>query len=146
MKKSIFTILATGYILITVLAECNSPSKKVENAKENLEQATQELNQAQKDSVVEFLSFKKASEDRINDNEKVIAAFKTRMVSDKKKIKVTDQKIIDDLEQKNINMRKKIDEYQEKGKDEWLAFKIGFNKEMDELGESIKNISFKNTK
>jgi len=146
MKKPIFTIIATGYILITVMAACSSPSKKVENAKENLEQAKEELNQAQKDSVVEFLAFRKASEDRINDNEKMITAFKDRLTSDKKKIKVSDQKIIDDLEQQNINMRKKIEEYQEHGKDEWIAFKLGFNKDMDALGEAIKKISFKNTK
>ncbi len=146
MKKSIFTLIAVGYILVTVLAECNSPSKKVENAKENLEQANEELNQAQKDSVVEFLAFKKTSEDRISENEKAINSFKSRMATDKKHMKETDQKIIDDLEQKNITMRKKIDEYQEKGKDEWLAFKVGFNHDMEELGNAIKKLGFKNTK
>ena len=85
-------------------------------------------------------------EDRINENEKMIASFKARMTTDKKQMKETDQKIIDALEQKNINMRKRIDEYKEKGKDEWKAFKIGFNSDMDDLGNAIKDLKVNNTK
>ena len=138
--------MAAGLIVAAMLPGCNSPSKKVENAQENLDQAEQELDQHQKDSILEFLAFKKASEDRISDNEKMIESFKARMATDRTQMKETDQKIIDELEQKNINMRKKIDEYKEKGKDEWEAFKVGFNHDLDELGNAIKALKVKNTK
>ncbi|MDP1725241.1 MAG: hypothetical protein Q8M15_00555 [Bacteroidota bacterium] len=146
MKKIIFTITAAGFMLATILSGCNSPSKKVENAQENLEEARQELSQAQRDSVADFELFKKESEERINNNDKLIAAFKERMATDKKQIKEEDQKIIDNLEQKNINMRKKIEEYKENGKDKWEAFKVEFNHDMDELADALKGLTVKNTK
>jgi len=146
MKKSMLMVMAAGYVLITILAECNSPSKKVENATENLREAKQELNQAQMDSAADFELFKKESEAKIDNNEKLITAFRQRMATDKIKIKVIDQKVIDDLEQRNINMRKRMEEYKGKSKDEWNEFKIEFNRSMDDLGNAVKKLGFKNTK
>ncbi len=146
MRKIIFTITVAGFILTTFLAGCNSPSQKVENAEENLEEAKQELSQAQRDSVADYEQFKKESEARIDNNERLITAFKERMATDKQQIKEEDQKIIDNLEQKNINMRKKIEEYKEKGKDKWEAFKVEFNHDMDELANALKGLTVKNTK
>ena len=61
MKKSILTIAAAGFISAVIIAGCNSPAKKVENAQENLQEAKQELSQAQQDSVADFELFKKES-------------------------------------------------------------------------------------
>lgn len=146
MKKSIYKITALVFMAAIILAGCNSPAKKVENAKENLDEAKQELNEAQRDSIIDYLAFKKSSEERIANNEKIITAFKERMITDKKKIKVKDQKVIDELEQRNINMRLKIEEYKESGKDKWDAFKLEFTHDMDELGNSLKDFTVKNTK
>lgn len=146
MKKSILTVVTAGTIMAAIVSGCNSPATKVENAKQDLKEAKQELSQAQKDSVADFAAFRKESEDRITGNEKTIAAFKDRMLTDKKQMIKADQKMIDELEQRNINMRKKIEEYRSEGKDNWEAFKKEFNHDMDDLGKSIKNITVKNTK
>lgn len=146
MKNSLLTIVTAGTILATIAIGCNSPATKVENAKQDLKEARQELSQEQKDSIADFTAFKTESEDRIAGNEKTIAAFKERMVTDKTQTKKADQKVIDELEQRNINMRKKMDEYKYEGKDNWLSFKKEFNHDMDDLGQSLKNLTVKNTK
>jgi hypothetical protein len=146
MKKSILTVVTAGTIMAAIVSGCNSPTNKVENAKQDLKEAKQELNQAQQDSVADFEAFRKESKERIAENEKMIAAFKESMSVDKKQSKKVDQKMIDELEQRNINMRKKIEEYRTEGKDNWEAFKKEFNHDMDDLGKSIKNITVKNTK
>lgn len=146
MKNSILTIVTAGTILTAIVTGCNSPSTKVENAKQDLKEAKQELSQEQKDSVADFTAFRKESEDRIAGNEITIAAFKERMLTDKKQTKKADQKVIDELEQRNINMRKKMEEYRYEGKDNWETFKKEFNHDMDDLGQSLKNLTIKNTK
>lgn len=137
-------------IIITTLVaftlSCNSPEKKVENAKQDLKEAKAELSQEQKDSVENFLSFKRVSEERILANEQIIEAYKNRMKTEKQKIKKNDQKRVDELEQRNIDMRKKIADYQANGKDNWEAFKLEFNHDMDDLGKALKNLTVKNTK
>jgi phosphoenolpyruvate-protein kinase (PTS system EI component) len=145
IKKSIYSIAASGFILAGIMA-CNSPAEKVKDAKENLQEAKEELNQSKTDSVADFELFKKESEARIAGNEEIIQAFKQRMITDKKHKKASDQKMIDELEQRNINLRKKIESFQENGKDKWDAFKIEFTHDMDELGTAIKDLTVKNTK
>jgi phosphoenolpyruvate-protein kinase (PTS system EI component) len=145
MKKSNFILTATGMLMIAITTGCSSPSQKVESAQENLKEANMELNRAQKDSAADYELFKRESEERIDNNEKAIAAFKARMVTDKKQVKEADQKIIDELEQRNINMRKKIEEYRESGKDNWGTFKVEFAHDMDELGSAIKGLTINNT-
>ena len=146
MKKINFTLLFATSLSAAILSACNSPSQKVENARVDLIIAKQELSQAQKDSAADYELFRKQSEERINNNEKVIAAFKERMLTDKKQIKASDQKIIDKLEERNINLRKKIEEYKENGKDKWSAFKLEFNHDMDEMGTALKDLTVNNTK
>lgn len=146
MKKSILTIITTGATLGILATGCSSPATKVENAKQDLKEAKQELNQEQKDSIADYTAFKKESEERIAGNEKIIAAFKERMKTDKKQLKKADQKVIDEIELRNINMRKKIEEYRAEGKDNWITFKKEFNHDMDDLGNAIKNLTVKNTK
>ncbi len=144
MKKSIISVLTIGYIACSIMYACNSPAKKVENAKENLQEAKQEFNQAQEDSIADFENFKRESEQKINNNKVLIEEYKNRMITDKKSIKAKDQKIIDELEQKNLEMRKKVWEY--KGdKNNWETFKKEFNYDMDQLGKAIKDFTIKNT-
>ncbi|MES2779513.1 MAG: hypothetical protein V4651_06395 [Bacteroidota bacterium] len=146
MKNSILTIVTAGTIAATIISGCNSPATKVENAKEDLKEARQELSQEQKDSVADYTAFKKESEERIARNEQIIAAFKDRMVTDKRQLQKADQQMIDKLEQRNIDMRKKMEDYRTDGKDNWEAFKREFSHDMDDLGASIKNLTVKNTK
>jgi predicted nucleic acid-binding Zn-ribbon protein len=142
MKNSILTLTT----LVVFTLGCTSSEKKVENAKEDLKEAKAELNQEQKDSVADYLTFKKGIEDRISENEKGIEAFNVRLKNSKNKNWAADQKRVDELEQRNINMRKKLEDYEANGKDNWKAFKTEFNHDMDDLGQALKNLSIKNTK
>lgn len=128
-----------------IFMACNSPAKKVENAQENLKEAKTELKQSKIDSIADYEIFKAESELRIQNNEKIIAAYKERMRTDKKAIKANDQKMIDELEERNINMRRKVETFKNEGKDNWQDFKVEFNHDMDELGTALKNLTVKNT-
>jgi hypothetical protein len=141
MKNSIL-ILST---LVTSIFGCTSSEKKVENAKQDLREAKVELSQEQKDSVADYLLFKKVIDERIAENEVGIEAFKVRLKNSKNKNLAADQKRVDELEQRNINMRKKLEDYKANGKDNWEAFKTEFNHDMDDLGQALKNLSIKNT-
>lgn len=145
MKNKYTKLVALSMLTATAFVACDSPAKKVETATEKLSEAKAELSQAQKDSVLDYETFKMESETRIAKNEEFIMAYKERMKKTKKELKAADQKMVDELEQKNINMRKKIEEFRTDGKDKWVDFKIEFNHDMDELGSAIKDLTVKNT-
>ncbi|MCF8254194.1 MAG: hypothetical protein K9H61_08060 [Bacteroidia bacterium] len=146
MKNNYSWVIALSIITATTIMACNSPAQKVENAKDKLSDAREELSQAQKDSVADYENFKMVSESRIAKNEELIQAYKQSMKDAKKEWKSSDQKIVDELEQKNINMRKKMEEYRNEGRDKWQDFKTEFNHDMDELGNAINDLTIKNTR
>lgn len=130
-----------GGILIT---GCQPSAKKVESAKEDLNSAKedvvvaqQDYNQAVKDSLVQF---KKVSEARISDNEKLIAELKANLNKQQKAIQIKYEKTVTDLEQQNNNLKQKLADFKDEEESKWQSFKREFNYDMDELGKSLKGL------
>lgn len=129
-----------------VFSSCDSPSKKAESLKENVTQAKEDLAQAQENYKIEVANLKKEANQKISDNDNIIANFKTQMATAKKDLKASYEKQIAALEQKNSEMKKRMDEYKDDSKDNWASFKSEFNHDMDELGKSLKDFTVNNKK
>jgi len=133
-----------------MLNSCKSSSKKIESARDNLQdakenvvEANKELNLALNDSIQQF---KKESHEKISSYEKTIAEFKIKIANAKKENKAQYEKKLAWLEQKNSDMKKKLEDYKDEGQDKWTSFKNEFNHDMDELGEALKDLTVKNLK
>lgn len=83
---------------------------------------------------------------RTEANNKSIAEFNARTSNEKKELQAEYQKKIAELEQKNSDMKKRMDEYKADSKEQWDAFKAEFNRDMDELGIALKDLTVKNNK
>ncbi|MBK7373932.1 MAG: hypothetical protein IPJ09_21445 [Saprospiraceae bacterium] len=148
LSKNANSILA---LVITCIAAatfsgCDSPSQKVDNAKDNVTVAKENLIQAQEDYKTEVVNFKNETNEKLTANEKAFADFKIQMETAKKDVKATYEKQIAALEQKNSDMKKRMNEYSEDGKDNWQSFKREFDHDMDELGQSLKDFTVNNKK
>lgn len=143
MKKTISVLAVTVFMAGAILTGCRSSAKKVENARNNVIEANQELSQALKDSIQQF---KKESELRINANEESIDKFKAKIKNEKKESKAVYEKKLAELEQKNSDLKKKLEEYKEESEDNWKTFKAEFSNDMNELGNALKNFTVKNVK
>ncbi|WP_067031762.1 hypothetical protein [Allomuricauda sp. CP2A] len=49
------------------------------------------------------------------------------------------------LEQKNQSLKEKMSYYKDEGDDEWESFKIEFDRDMDKLGQALKDLTQNNT-
>ena len=76
----------------------------------------------------------------------MIADFKSRIANEKKAVKDEYNKKIAELEQKNADTQKKLNEYKADSKEKWEMFKSEFNRDMDELGNALGNLTVKNNK
>ena len=88
-------------------------------------------------------NYKKVNEDRIASNNQLIADFKSRIANEKKAVKDEYNKKIAELEQKNADTQKKLNEYKADSKEKWEMFKSEFNRDMDELGTALSNLTVK---
>lgn len=141
MKHKYFILSAILFFAGALLTGCNTNrEKKVEDAKENVEQANQELKDARVEYEKEWQQFNTDAELKINANEKKIADFKALIKTASGKSKAKYEKEVIELEQKNIELRKRIREYKYEGKDSWETFKKDFNDGLDYIGNTLNDI------
>jgi len=143
MKKVIITIAVSALMSGTILTSCNSSEKKVEDARENVVVAKQELNQALKDSIQEFRT---QSEIRIEDYEKTIVELKANIAKEKKENRSEYEKDLAKLEQKNADLKMQLADFKEENQEKWYAFKTEFSNDLDDLGIAFKNFVKKDKK
>lgn len=127
------------------------PDKKSEKARENLKdakkevvEAKQDLMAAQKDSVSEYLKFKRESDLKLKSNDKSIADLKMKIAESVSKDKVTFQKNIGLIEIKNDNLKLRLAEYKDEGQTKLSTFKSEFDHDLDLVGKELKNFTDNN--
>lgn len=146
MKNMISTIAISALIVGTVISGCDSSSKKVEVAREevktsqdNAQVAQDNLNKAIQDSTNEFLKFKSESDMKIDNYEKTISAIKVKLEAEKKYNTKLNKKNLTDLEMKRAELKKTLAEYKREGRSDWTEFKNKLNKDINDLDKSIAN-------
>jgi hypothetical protein len=141
MKYKYFILTAIVFFAGAILTGCNTNREnKAEDAKENVDQAYQDLKDARAEYEKDWLQFKSNAESKIIANEKSINDLKVEIKSASGKFKAKYEKEVVELEQKNIELKKKISEYKYDGKDKWEEFKRDFNRDVDIVGNAINDI------
>lgn len=151
MKKVIFICtLITTILAGMVFTGCESPAQKTDNAQANVQEAEQDLKDAQKDAAEvaqknaeAWQTFKTESEVKIRANEIRITELKEKMKTSGKTPDKVYAKNIDLLEQNNKNLNARMVAY-EKEQSDWQSFKREFNHDMDELGKALKDFTINN--
>lgn len=140
MKTYYFIVTVLLLVAVGVFAGCDySREKKVEDAKENVQQANSDLKAAQAEYDKEWQQFQKDAEFRIRTNENRIDEFKAEIQTARGKFKAKYEKEVARLEERNIELKKKISEYKYDGKDDWEEFKRGINHDLDVVGTALND-------
>lgn len=136
MNKS---ILILAILAGTIFTSCKSAAQKETAAKQNLVEAKQDLKDTKIDNANEWLVFKAESEAKILDNEKRIGELKVKMNKPGNTFDGLYRTRIEKLEAKNIELKSKLNSY-DGNETEWKTFKSDFNRDMNEIGNNIKDL------
>ena len=130
------------FMVVAMLTACQSSGTKVENAEQNVQDtkdkvvvAQQELDQAIKDSIQQF---RKEEAERISSNEKSIAEFKAKIAKENQETRTKNEQKLAELEQQNRDMKTRLEQFKEDTKANWDAFRFKFKHDMDNLGSAFK--------
>jgi Ni/Co efflux regulator RcnB len=155
MKKIILTlIVATAFLTGTMLTGCQSSAQKEASARENLQEAKQDLKDVQNDAnedaqklanAEEWETFKSDAEITIRNNEIRIADLRVKLNKQGTILDPMYERKIELLEQQNKDLIKRIEDY-EKSQSDWETFKREFNHDVDELGKALKDLTVDNKK
>ena len=142
MIKHIFTFAVIIIMAAAFLMGCGkSTDQKVDNAKEKLGEAAQELKGAQTEYLAEWQAFKSESEQIFAANQKRIDAFKESLQKAGPEVRAKYGKEVAALEQKNLDLKKKLDEYKDDGKGNWKEFMTSIKNDMDGIENTMKEFS-----
>jgi len=153
MKNTIFTLfVATSMLAGTLFTGCQSSATKEDAANAKVDEAQQELIEAQQDADIEaqkvatadeWTEFKLESEIKISEYEIRIKAIREQMKKPGRTFDDLYKKRIEQLEQKIADLKTRMNDY-EKNQSGWEVFKREFNHDMDELGIALKDLTVDN--
>jgi DNA repair exonuclease SbcCD ATPase subunit len=134
MKNKIVAFAVIGCMAGMFLAGCDKKSEQ------KVEEAKQELKDVKAGYVAEWQKFKAESEAQIKANEDRIEAYQEKMEKAGHKAKADYKKAVAELKQKNRELKEKLDKYEDQGESKWQEFKSNFNRDMDKVGNTMKDL------
>lgn len=145
-RKKTPQILALG-ILITGLMSCYTISSK-EKQKEttgNLRIARKEIHTSQMDSILAQHEFIAQAEKRLRENNRQIDDLKKKIKTENSALRIKYTNILTEMKNKNTLLRVRVYEYKPGVEEDWDTFVYNFDRDMDNLKESLSEIIKKNT-
>lgn len=142
--KNAFALVIIGGSVLACNSSTEKKAEKVEDAKEQVIQATEALDKARMDSANDYMAYKLASEKQIRENNEKILELKEKIKEEKAEMRKENQEALTDLDHKNEKLKQRMQEYKESDKASWAEFKLKFNQDMDALGKSISALAQKN--
>ena len=148
LSATFFALIVAGCLTPILLMGCQRPEEKVENAKEKVATANQDLKEARRDAGTEW------QEDWLKlkrDNDQEIAGNERRIIEIRKDVNTVDAPYrakyntrIDEFERRNNELRDRVNNYKNVGDEKWVEFKKDIKRDMDDLKSSLKNFTIKN--
>ena len=142
MKKLIYVFSVTALAGGLALSSCSSD----ETAGERLDRMSNSVDE-KTDNVAEWIEFRKAAKAEIAANRQKIAELRVKQESQGDLGTKISQERIDKLQAENERLQTKMNKYDPKREGEgqkWESFKKEFRHDMDELGNSIRNVGENN--
>lgn len=153
MKSLIINFVVALVILAhAMFTGCQSSASKMDSANDKVEEAREDLKDAQQDAhaeavklatAEEWTAFKTESDVKIKDNQIRIDELKVKMKKPGQTFDEMYAKSIENLEQKNRDLKTRIGAY-ETNQSDWESFKREFNHDMDEVGQALRDLTVNN--
>lgn len=151
MKKLTFILAVTISLFAgAIFTSCQSNDQKVKAAKERVQDARQDLIEAQTEAydaeaaninAEEWKAFKVETDNNIKNNELRIAELRVQLEKPGKIFDPVYKNKIEVLEQKNLDMKNRLNAYK-KRQNNWEIFKAEFNHDMEELKKALREFTF----
>jgi hypothetical protein len=150
MKTRIILNLLLAVLVSISISSCNKSPKAKEaelnEAKQEVENAEVDLDEAKTDSVYAFNKYKSSIQIKLVEIEKVITDLKAKIEDKDRKTQTLYYRQLENLQIKNTELKLKIENYKQGPTQKWELFKVDFNNELDDLGKSISTIANNNMK
>jgi hypothetical protein len=142
LKRTVQKNIRVFFLLAAVLAfGCNTPTDKVAKAREDVDLATSDLDEAMVQYQAEVDSFKAEVNREMVANQKEMAIIKARLKKNFSSQSRQYENDLQQLEQKQQTLEAKLNNYEANERDGWASFKAELSADMKNLGEALKEFA-----
>jgi outer membrane biogenesis lipoprotein LolB len=141
MKNTVTLLTLSALFSMAFLTACSSSSEKLDDAKKDVTEANEKLEEAEDAYLSDIEEYKKETAAKIAANEQMIAEFEVLSAKEKKANSAVYNQKVAELKTDNEAMKIKMDNYTAQGNDQWKEFKQEFNDDMLELGRALNEFS-----
>lgn len=141
MKNTVKVLTISALFSMAFLTACSSSSEKLEDAKEDVTEANEKLDEAEIAYLNDIEEYKRETAAKIAANDQMIADFQVLSEKEKKANSADYQKKVAELKAENEAMKTKMDNYTAQGNEQWVEFKKEFGNDMVELGRALNDFS-----
>ena len=149
MKKSILAVALFAFMAGTISTSYGqvrdqksfSERGNVQESNRDRSDAKQDYKEVQRKSDFEFQKFKKECQSKIRNNEKRISELKVKISRFSTRERAEYQRNLRVLEQKNAGLKRKLANYKERQQDKWMSFKRDIDRDIDEVGNQLRDFS-----
>jgi DNA repair exonuclease SbcCD ATPase subunit len=140
-KLSLITLGTAAFFSLNFLSGCKSDADS-ENSQltEDVNEVQQDLEDAKNESIAQYEAFKMDAEAKIDENIKALNELKQDAKVKTKEAKAELDVKLAELERRNQVLREKIRDYKDEGNENWEAFKQDFERDMDSISQSFKEV------
>jgi len=140
-RLSLITLGMAAFFSVTFVSSCKSPADTENNElNEDVNAVEQDIEDARVDAIAQYEEFKKDAESKIDENINQLNELKKDAKIKTKEAKADLDVKLFELERKNQALRDKIRDYKDEGNEKWNAFKQEFDRDMDSISLSLKEV------
>jgi hypothetical protein len=118
----------------------DTPKEKVEEAKAEVFESTENLNAAKEDLKTQIENYRVATIEKLMTNESALIKYKSEITNEKAAIKKVYEERIRKLEENNLNLKNKLNAYDSDDKTNWEEFKSNLDKEVQSAADDISKL------
>jgi peptidoglycan hydrolase CwlO-like protein len=146
MKKKILSFWMLP-ILVILLAACTSTkSKDLSSSAKGVENAKEDLDQANKQYTKEVTSYRESVESDLRENKLQIAKLKQEKLDAKQEALEERNEKIAAIQRSNDELELRMRQYRGDNRENWKEFRREYSDDMNELGKSLKDLGKDNVK
>jgi F0F1-type ATP synthase membrane subunit b/b' len=144
MKKATLLMTVIAFGVTALFVGCDTPTRNVDNSRENVNEAQQDLADAKRELQMDLENFRRDTEIQLSKNRNQITELRSKASDEKVELRDSYNAKISDLETRNTAMETRLKGFKSDKNDDWQNFKREFSRDMDGLGLALRDFSKNN--
>ena len=149
MKKLILNLALTALVAGTIFIACKKVADEMKDDTETENVMMDEKGMDMEDDMdtdvnAEYTAYKTESEAKIKENESIIDILKGDVKKTRQELRAGYNNTVNELEERNEAMKERLKNYKQETKEGLQSFSREFNRDMEELGQALRDLGKNN--